>query len=134
MEFKPCQTIVASDRENGSESSLQAFITTLSSRYILLKELAIGMQLSFKQRGHFKHARTLCKAFPDALLFSERVRHERSVRKRKKENSPKAITDTNSHAEPSPGPNARQNSNCLNYAPAEDFGWIILNDPLKVFR
>ena len=48
--------------------------------------------------------------------------------------APKAITDTNSHAEPSPGPNARQNSNCLNYAPAEDFGWIILNDPLKVFR
>ena len=80
-------TVVARDREDGSEGCLQAVILTAFGLDIRLKEFFVAAKLHFQQGGHFKDARTRSKTLPNAFLFSERVRHGDSVRREGEKNT-----------------------------------------------
>ena len=82
QELQTRVAVVARDRENGGESRLQTDILAVLRLDIGLEKLFVATQLRFQQRGHFKDARTRGKALPNALLFSERVRHGHSVQGR----------------------------------------------------
>ena len=80
-ELEASVTVVAADREDGRECCLKPDGSVAGGRSdIRLQEFFVGTKLSIKQGRHFKDARTRGKALPNALLFSERVRHGHSVR------------------------------------------------------
>ena len=81
LELEAGVAVVAQDREDGGERGLQTDVFVPCGRgHVVLQEVFVGAKLGFEQGGHFKDARTRGKALPDALLFSERVRHGDSVR------------------------------------------------------
>jgi hypothetical protein len=63
------------DREDRSESGLQALIATLRRRDVRLQEGQIGFKLGRQQEGHVQHARALGEALADALFLGIGVRH-----------------------------------------------------------
>ena len=79
--------VVARDREDGSERSLQAVVLAAFGLDISLKEIFVAAKLHFQQGRHFKDARTRSKTLPNAFLFSERVRHGNSVRREGEKNT-----------------------------------------------
>ena len=78
---KAGQPIVAGNREDRGKGGLKTDIFAGIRLNISLQEICIRPQLNIQQGGHCEDARTIGEAFPDALLFSERVRHGHSVRR-----------------------------------------------------
>ncbi|SPK70720.1 conserved protein of unknown function [Cupriavidus taiwanensis] len=69
------EPVMRGDRENCVESGLEAFGLATCGRRIRLQELGVGFNLGGKQEWNLMYRRALRKAFANALLFGEAVRH-----------------------------------------------------------